>query len=192
MSRREIHGEDASRQRQRAGLHASCSSRIAHRALGTHETAHVLDNAEDGQVHFATKVDFLPDIEESNLLRRCHDDTAVRLAGLEVLCKRDVLVRRARRRVNEKIIKLAPVNILEELFDQICRPSEKGNKPGTFRKKTSDIMIFFNWQGSAHRSFWGHATRQRLWCSSVENPHSLPQYYPLQTVGGAKGMRVKE
>ena len=49
-------------------------------ALGADEDAHVLDHAEDRDLHLAEHRDAAHDVEQRDLLRRGHDDRAVERA----------------------------------------------------------------------------------------------------------------
>ena len=59
----------------------------------------------------------------TNLGRR-DDDGAVDAGFLEELRDGQVLVRGARRRVDDQVVQAAPVDVLEELFDQACGEDE--------------------------------------------------------------------
>ncbi|PMB71123.1 Actin-depolymerizing factor gmf1 [Beauveria bassiana] len=87
-------------------------------AVGTHEAAHVLGEAENANARLAAKVNLLADVEQRNLLRRGDDDGAVDAARLEERVDAEVLVAGAGRRIDEHEVQVAPLDVLEELLDQ--------------------------------------------------------------------------
>ncbi len=73
-------------------------------ALGTHKATHVFNNANHWNAHLSTETYLLPDISEGDLLWRCDDHSSINPGSLEVLCDGQVLIRSARRCVNDQVI----------------------------------------------------------------------------------------
>src|SRR5439155_4161268 len=85
-------------------------------AVRAHQSAHVLDDAHDGEADRLSETDALPDVEQGHLLRGRHDDGAIRVGDL--LGDAEGLVARSWREVDDHEIELAPVHVDQHLLDR--------------------------------------------------------------------------
>ena len=85
--------------------------------MGTDETAHVLNDSDDGNLQLTGEGHTFTGIEDGDILGRRHDDCPAdprdQLAGAEGL------VACSGRRVDDQIIEIAPVDLFEKLPDDI-------------------------------------------------------------------------
>ena len=68
------------------------------------------------------KTNLFAHIRHGHFLRSGDDDGSVHTGGLEVLHDGDVLVRGARRGVDDEVIQRSPIHVREELLDQTVLP----------------------------------------------------------------------
>mmetsp|Transcript_109592 Transcript_109592/g.223974 ORF Transcript_109592/g.223974 Transcript_109592/m.223974 type:complete len:295 (-) Transcript_109592:60-944(-) len=84
---------------------------------------HVLDNSHHGHLGFLAKIELLPDIGHADLFGGGHQNRPRHGTRLfQVLYRRDVLVGRPRRRVDDQVIEAVrfsrPIHLRQELLDQ--------------------------------------------------------------------------
>jgi hypothetical protein len=104
-------------------------------AIGAHEAAHVLDDADDWRAGLLAERDLLSDIRERHFLHnaeflnlwRGHDNRSIARRRLQVLHDTDMLIGSAGRRVDQQEIDCAPLNIGQELPDESVLPRPTPN-----------------------------------------------------------------
>lgn len=84
--------------------------------LRADKPAHVLYDSNDRQLDLLAKVDFLSNVEQSNLLWSRDDDSTVGIRFFQVLGDRKMLIRSSWRGVDNEIVQFVPVNIFQELL----------------------------------------------------------------------------
>ncbi len=100
----------------RAGVCAAVTENIvALAAIGTEKVAHVFHDTEHGNIYFAEHGDRFDGIEQSNILRCAHDDSAGERQQLRQ-CQGNVAG--AGWHINNQVIKLTPVGVAEQLCDR--------------------------------------------------------------------------
>jgi len=108
-------------------------------AVGGHEVAHVLDDAEDGDVDFLEHGDAFADDAEGGFLGCGDDDAAVERSGL---AKGELGVAGAGREIDEEVIEFAPGDAVKELLDGL---DDHGSAP-------NDGRIAFDEEAHGHEA----------------------------------------
>ncbi len=98
-------------------------------------TRHILDHAEDREIHHLDKLDGLRRIQNRDILGGRHDHSA-----FHVRCELDDiqrLVTGSRRKIHDQIIEIAPFHVAEELFGsgRLHRSAPDNGTIGLVQKK---------------------------------------------------------
>lgn len=112
-------------------------------AVGTHESGHVLDDAENRHFGLDAKADFLPDVEQRNLLRGAHNQCSVQRTSLEQeLHQGNVLIRSSWWCVDQQIVHFSPVDVFQELLDHSVLASTSPD---------DSVVLVSEQEGDAHQ-----------------------------------------
>jgi hypothetical protein len=85
-------------------------------ALGADVDAHVLDDAEDGDIHLLEHLQALARVDQRDVLWRGDDHGA---GHRHLLRQRQLDVAGARRHVDDQVIEIAPVGLAEQLVERL-------------------------------------------------------------------------
>lgn len=117
-------------------------------ALGTDEARHVLYNAEHLDTSLTTEVDLLSHVQETDFLWGGDNNGTVDTRLFEEAVDAEMLVAGARRGVDNEIVQLAPLYILEELFDKAVllgtTPDNSVVTVGQHELDAHDTQVFGN------------------------------------------------